>query len=90
MAPAVPGRPPTEVPFSVPPSPDPLHAEHLGSHPLLALALDHRPGGNRWVPAVHGGQDGGTGLAVPQNTLGMVAVPAASSVGPCVGSLGVS
>ncbi|XP_071296592.1 solute carrier family 12 member 3 isoform X2 [Agelaius tricolor] len=28
---------------------DPLHAEHLGSYPLLALALDHRPGRNRWV-----------------------------------------
>ncbi|KAI1235462.1 hypothetical protein IHE44_0002326 [Lamprotornis superbus] len=27
-----------------------LHAEHLGSYPLLALALDHRPGRNRWVP----------------------------------------
>ncbi|XP_054056906.1 solute carrier family 12 member 3 isoform X3 [Rissa tridactyla] len=53
MAPAVPGRPPTEVPFSVPPSPDPLHAEHLGSHPLLALALDHRPGGNRPDVAHH-------------------------------------
>lgn len=32
---------------SVPP--DSLHAEHLGSYPLLALALDHRPGRNRWV-----------------------------------------
>lgn len=29
--------------------PDSLHAEHLGSYPLLALALDHRPGRNRWV-----------------------------------------
>ncbi|XP_054372109.1 solute carrier family 12 member 3 isoform X2 [Molothrus ater] len=28
---------------------DPLHAEHLGSYPLLALALDHRAGRNRWV-----------------------------------------